>query len=307
MKNRCIFIIFLVFFILMTITPGILIPATISGIKLWGLKVVPGLIMGMIFIEVLNYYMPDLSSNAVFFIIISSILCGFPAGALNCMKYTQKVKDNNLLEDIMPYCNISSPGFIINYIYYNFLYGYMNITLYILCVYAPVVILVILEYTHGLIHIKNNKRINKQRNVQLEKSKNKTVNIGLFTVLNNSIDKMLLSVFKLGGYIIIFSCLCAYIRHITYHFPAICMIFCGILEITNGIYLVSGMSNHIIKIFAILLINAFGGISTLLQTAAVIKDNIGYTININKYIFKKIKLILCTALILCILVMTGQI
>ena len=50
-RHNLIFVILLMFFSLMMITPDILIPATISGIKLWGLKVAPGLIMGMIFIE----------------------------------------------------------------------------------------------------------------------------------------------------------------------------------------------------------------------------------------------------------------
>ena len=49
-RHNLIFVILLMFFALMIITPDILIPATISGIRLWGLKVAPGLIMGMIFI-----------------------------------------------------------------------------------------------------------------------------------------------------------------------------------------------------------------------------------------------------------------
>ena len=44
----------------MTATPDILVPAASAGIRLWGLKVVPGLIMGLIFVGCLDYYMPHL-------------------------------------------------------------------------------------------------------------------------------------------------------------------------------------------------------------------------------------------------------
>ena len=165
----------------------------------------------------------------------------------------------------------------------------------------PPVILIIIEYMRGLKY----KGDNKQQNNQSLKDEKKTANISFFTILNDSIDKMTVSVFKLGGYIIIFSCLCAYIRHITYHLPSICMILCGILEITNGIYLVSDINNYILKILAILIINAFGGVSTLMQTAAIIKANIGCNIDLKKYIIKKLKLSLCTALILCLLMISG--
>ena len=101
------------------ITPDILIPATISGIRLWGLKVAPGLIMGMIFIECFNYYIPADYAYGTFLVILSSPLCGFPAGALNCFKYQKNYNNKEWLTYVMPYCNVSSPGFVINYIYYN--------------------------------------------------------------------------------------------------------------------------------------------------------------------------------------------
>ena len=50
LKKKNIFIILMSVFILMTATPDILVPAASAGIRLWGLKVVPGLIMGLIII-----------------------------------------------------------------------------------------------------------------------------------------------------------------------------------------------------------------------------------------------------------------
>lgn len=120
-----------------------------------------------------------------------------------------------------------------------------------------------------------------------------------FTILNNSIDKMITSVLKLGGYIIIFSCLCAYIQYFSHmlSMPYINWIACGFMEITNGIYFVSAIKSPLVKIMLIAAINAFGGLSTLMQTYSVIKDNVGVCIDIKKYIFQKIKLTICTILV----------
>lgn len=290
-KNNFIFCILLIFFILMTITPDILIPATISGIRLWGLKVAPGLIMGMIFIECFNCYMPVDCTYGAFLVILSSMLCGFPTGALNCIKYQKNKRNNKWLILVMPYCNISSPGFIINYIYYNYLSEHFNIFCYLLCVYLPVLILIMYEY------IKN--KITNKYTYSSDNNITQFKNIDFPTILNNSIDKMLTSVFKLGGYIIIFSCLCAYIQYFSdmISMPYFSLIICGFMEITNGIYLISTISRPFVKIILILSMNAFGGISTLMQTYSIIKDNMGLCINIKDYVFQKIKLTLCTILV----------
>ena len=118
-------------------------------------------------------------------------------------------------------------------------------------------------------------------------------------IFNTSIDKMITSVLKLGGYIIIFSCLCAYIQYFSHmlSMPYINWIACGFMEITNGIYFVSAIKSPLVKIMLIAAINAFGGLSTLMQTYSVIKDNVGVCIDIKKYIFQKIKLTICTILV----------
>ena len=70
LKKRNIFIILMSVFILMTATPDILVPAASAGIRLWGLKVVPGLIMGLIFVGCLDYYMPQSSAYGTFLVIL---------------------------------------------------------------------------------------------------------------------------------------------------------------------------------------------------------------------------------------------
>lgn len=312
MKKNKTFIILLLIFILMTVTPDILVPAAISGIRLWGLKVVPALIMGLIFVDCFDYYMPDYSKGGEILMFLCSLLCGFPTGALNCLQYERKHKNNDILSNIMPYCNISSPGFTINYIYYNLIHDYIDIVKFLICIYLPVIILVTYEFTHKYFKDKKNvvyKKNNPKENINNKhlteridlKAQNKGMNFG--DILNASIEKTIYSILKLGGYIIIFSCVCAYVEHFTYNLPVIGMIVCGILEITNGMYMASYICHKpVFKIITILSINAFGGISTIMQTECIVKDKINYPFDTGKYILQKIKLMMCTLLITLIII-----
>lgn len=166
LKKKNIFIILMSVFILMTATPDILVPAASAGIRLWGLKVVPGLIMGLIFVGCLDYYMPQSSAYGTFLVILCSLLCGFPTGALNCIQYSRRHNNNSFIADIMPYCNTSSPGFTINYIYYGLLSDYINIRAFLICTYMPVILLILCEWFK--------KRINTSRDIKhINMSKNK--------------------------------------------------------------------------------------------------------------------------------------
>ena len=313
LKKKNIFIILMSVFILMTATPDILVPAASAGIRLWGLKVVPGLIMGLIFVGCLDYYMPQSSAYGTFLVILCSLLCGFPTGALNCIQYSRRHNNNSFIADIMPYCNTSSPGFTINYIYYGLLSDYINIRAFLICTYMPVILLILCEWfkkrintSRDIKHInmsKNKQHLtipqNNKKNSDYQKQSHTTpTNMNFSDILNNSIGKTACSILKLGGYIIIFSCISAYIECFAYNSPTAGVLLCGVLEITNGMYMAAGLQlSSYIKVIIILIINAFGGISTLMQTCGIIKDNLGYSIDTRQYIKSKLKLVLCTLLV----------
>jgi choline-glycine betaine transporter len=74
--------------------------------------------------------------------------------------------------------------------------------------------------------------------------------------------------------------------------PLIKSILCGITEITNGIYLISTLNaSPVFRLILIVVINAFGGISTIMQTAGITK---GCQMNIKKYIYYKFILAILT-------------
>jgi hypothetical protein len=118
-----------------------------------------------------------------------------------------------------------------------------------------------------------------------------------FNVLDNAIIKSIDNVLKMCGYIVIFSCICSMTDVLFGRFNYINMIICSLLEITNGIYLIASSNiSASVKAVFILTTNAFGGISTLMQTIGITgTSNNNNGINIKKYIYQKIMLSLATA------------
>lgn len=108
---------------------------------------------------------------------------------------------------------------------------------------------------------------------------------------------------KLGGYIVIFSCISAYINVIPFKNDIVPAVICGITEITNGIYM-AGKINADKKLITafIILINSFGGFSTIMQTMGMIN---GSGLSIRKYIYGKI---LCTFItgVFCIVSLNNK-
>ncbi|MEE0523160.1 MAG: hypothetical protein UC384_05080 [Lachnospira sp.] len=108
-------------------------------------------------------------------------------------------------------------------------------------------------------------------------------------IIDDAILNTAKNMIKLGGYIVIFSCISAYINVIPFKNDIVPAVICGITEITNGIY-IAGKINADKKLITtfIILINSFGGFSTIMQTMGMIN---GSGLSIRKYIYGKI---LCT-------------
>ena len=307
-SHNVIFLIMLIIFLVTVCSPHIIINATLKGIKLWALSVMPGLLVAMIITGCINYYMPVNSRLGLVFIIFISVLCGFPIGAINCINY-KKQSDSRIIDNITGYCNISSPGFVIGYIYYGTINNSITIIKFLIAVYLPVIILCAVQLIKYPVNNNNNKNSNKEpiNNCTAKIFYNRTCNNGrqhtinshknFFNVLDNAIIKSIDNVLKMCGYIVIFSCICSMTDVLFGRFNYINMIICSLLEITNGIYLIASSDiSASVKAAFILTANAFGGISTLMQTIGITgTSNNNNGINIKKYIYQKIMLSLATA------------
>lgn len=161
----------------------------------------------------------------------------------------------------MPFCNLSSPSFVINYILFSSLNENISAFLVLLCIYLPalecIVITLVLHRTQMRTPLTLTAESNPPAFSQL---------------LDDSIWSAVVSILKLGGYIIVFSCLSAYICLLPVKNIYITGILCGITEITNGIYLISRFPVPLFyQTILILAVNAFGGFSTVMQTAGITK------------------------------------
>ena len=258
-SHNVIFLIMLIIFLITVCSPHIIINATLKGIKLWALSVMPGLLVAMIIIGCINYYMPVNSRLGLVFIIFISVLCGFPIGAINCINYKKQSDSINNCTAKIFYNRTSNTRYKVNLNSYN------------------------IQHTDNMCNNGRQHTINSHKN--------------FFNVLDNAIIKSIDNVLKMCGYIVIFSCICSMIDVLFGRFNYINMIICSLLEITNGIYLIASSDiSASAKAAFILTANAFGGISTLMQTIGIAgTSNNNNGINIKKYIYQKIMLSLATA------------
>lgn len=285
-------IILLILFIGIILFPSISFNGAMAGLALWAVKLLPAIFPAMLITSCIMQSLSSSSRLAYIYIIGCGLFCGYPTGAFACANYHKSNQNEILTQKIIGYCNISGSVFVINYIYYNFLYAYIDLLRLLLIIYLPPVILL----TSVIIRHLSSLKIHKiTKNISVAKYKAPS---NFSDILKNAVDTSVENSLKLGGYIVFFSCLSAYI---TYLFPKeniIGIILGGVIEITGGINLAASSPIH--ASFLIVLItafNAFGGISTIMQTSSVIADS---GLSIKKYIYQKL---ICTAVTVVISVL----
>lgn len=276
-------------FLCIIIFPKISFNGVLSGLKLWAEVIVPGLFPAMIITSCILYLFPLKPGLSYLYICIIGLLCGFPAGAFLCSQLHEANPDETLCEHLIPFCNLSSPSFVMNYIVLSLSDNSYPFFLFLLCIYLPAIeCLIIIFFIYR-----------KQIRKNICPKENTHNIVSSFELLDNSIWNAITNMLKLGGYIIIFSCLSAYICILPVKNIYITGIICGITEITNGIYIINHFPvNTFYKTLIILAINSFGGLSTIMQTAGITKRS---SFRIKKYICGKLLLTVLTILHVCIL------
>lgn len=291
--------------------PSIAFKGTLAGLKLWATVVLPGLFPALIITSCILTLFPMNQAVSYLYVMGAGLFCGFPVGSILCGQLHVKNRSEIICDKIMAYCNLSSPSFIMNYIIFSSIAGRFSTMKSLLCIYLPVLELYLYSFIRYRkeIFFSNQKVSNKQAddrvhevraasisnyagNKTSEPIKYQSVKNKIITLFDTSIWSSIKSMLKLGGYITVFSCLAAYINQIPLKNPVISAVICGITEITNGIYLCSKLSIDIrLIVLLIVVINAFGGFSTLMQTAGM---TAGSGLSIKKYIYHKLALTIVT-------------
>ena len=167
--NKLLLAVFVVLLFTVIITPHDAFNGTILGLKLWAFTVLPGLFPAALLSSIVLRIFPIKKSFIYSYIILAGVLCGFPVGGILIAAYCRNNKPDPLLMRIMPLCNISSPSFMLNYVFTMSCFNKINISLLLLCTYLPVFIcLGILicvvgrgrrEQTQSLVHVKTDPAI----------------------------------------------------------------------------------------------------------------------------------------------------
>lgn len=315
--NRLLLIVFVILLFTIIITPHEAFHGTILGLKLWAFTVLPGLFPAALLSSIVLRIFPIKKSFTYIYIVLAGILCGFPVGGILIASYCRNHKPDPMLMRIMPLCNISSPSFMLNYVFTMSCFKEIPLFHLLLCTYLPVFIcLGILIFYEKIVNkrkaldkenvqqILENRSISnhsvsaiKNMPIQSLDIKN-TSKVNWCSIIDEEMERTVKNMLKLGGYIVIFSCISNYIHHIDFISELYRNLACGIAEITNGIFYINTMQIPVVnKAIFILAVNAFGGISTLMQTVGIGREYV----HIKKYISGKILYVIVTILITSIL------
>lgn len=247
-----------------------------QGLLLWFQTVLPTLLPFMLFSSLivklggiplliapfrpLLTHVFKLSDNGCY-VLISGLLCGYPMGAKTCSEFL----DQGLLSPeearyLLAVSNHPSPMFLLGYAASGLTPSAAvpaPVSALLLSLYLPVLPLSFLaRKTYGFHPQSNTNR------------PDRTVQTSFDTIMMNSFEIMV----KIGGYIMLFSILAAFIRQP----PAISSFqktfFLGLVEITTGIQAIKTTLNSPFKELLLTMSAAFGGLSGLFQTKSVLKN-----------------------------------
>ena len=290
-------ILFALFYILKY--PTVTVNAAASGLVLWFERVIPSLlpfaILSNIIItsDILPTLMQKITpflchlypvSETGAFILFSGFLFGFPMGSKNCAELLRQNKiSQKEAEVLFIITNNISPVFIQSYILEQQLQlsGFFIKSLFIL--YLPPLLI-----GRILLHKENQTA---PRSTQKKSASRSKIN---FQIVDAGIMNGFETLTKIGGYIMIFSILASCFSMLPLH-ETIKLCCIGLTELTNGIQMLhtSSLPTSIRYVLA-MCFTAFGGISGLAQTSAMVKDT---GLSMKKYVFWKILLCIITGIL----------
>lgn len=253
---------------LMLSHPALCFSGAKSGLVLWLYTIVPTLLP---FIILSNYF---IHSNIVTHIgpipycFLFGFLCGFPLGAKSASDlYQNRIISIPIAQFLLGCCNHISPNFIITYVVLQSLDAPDLLFPFLLAFYGGAILQSICL---AFIYRKHFHRFKKEH----------TDN---FLPIDDCIVSGFLTLFQLGGYILLFSILCKIAMH--YAHTDFSVILLSMLEITNGVNLLTSYFcvSLILEILLLALI-IFGGVCTLFQTIGIVKQT---PLSISTYLLHK--------------------
>ena len=280
-KNFLTFSILFIFFLMLT-KMDITKVYALKGLNLWLFSVLPTLLPFTIIssillhieafskpLRILKKFTKTNFNEHIPFIVICGLFCGCPIGAkLSADTYRQKKISGKTATFLL--CSLSSlsPAFIISFALPSSLSINIKITLYIIIILSNIIVAYTIVH---ILHIQDDSLA-----IEYPAANNNTNIQKSTTSLTDIFENCILSSFeiqgKIGGYIIIFSCISGIFIQTLHLNPYVSLIFNSLLEISSGLgtYNSFALNNHYISLVTAL--TSFGGICTLCQIFSCIKN-----------------------------------
>lgn len=284
-----------------------------NGLTLWATAVVPSLFPFFVSTELLNNtnivaYLGKLLNpimRPIFnvpgegaFAFLMGLISGYPVGA----KIVSNFVENNICtkeeaERMLAFTNNSGPLFIIGTVGIS-LFGStaIGLLLFITHILACISVGIILKFICKK-KVDYKSRYSREYNECVALS-------SLGEILGKSITNSISTILMIGGFVVVFSVIISiliqshFLDGLTYIFSPLCTyfgipteliksFFAGIVELTNGVSLVSSipLKNISLNIITCAFLLGFGGISILLQVLSIISKN---KISIKPYLLGKL-------------------
>lgn len=316
-RKKVIPAIFILFIIFLVVFSNSNLTAAKNGLKLWANNVVPALLPFFIATELLSY--TDISKkisiifsnimkplfnvpgNAAYAFILG-LISGYPVGA----KIVTDFRNSNLCTQdegnrMLAFTNNSSPLFIIGTVGISlFRCSTIGILLLVTHILSAISVGIILGVISKL---SNQPKVSSTSYCKMKTEKYCTIS-NLGEVLSNCIMSSIKTVLMIGGFIVIFSVIisilntsgfftllsyvfCPIFNFFNIDISFIRAIFTGLVELTNGVSLVSNIPSKILSTNIIIcsFLLGFGGISVLLQILSIVSKS---DLSIKTYIYGKL-------------------
>ena len=213
--------------------------------------------------------------------VIMGFLCGYPVGA----KITSDLYLNGSItkaeaDYILKFVNHASPSFIQGYVVLSLLNTPEYRFIAIILTYLP-------EVITGIIF----RRHKSYKNIDISVSRLK---YPINKILDDSLSNAILTVVKIGGYLIIFTTIAGIIMKITFISDIFKVIIVALLEITSGTYYLSLLNISLpLRLLCIIAACILGGVSTFFQINSVLSK---FEYKKRDYLYSK-----CVSLIIMII------
>lgn len=287
----------LIVFILMLIFPTLTKSGAYEGLTLWLYTIIPTLLPYMIISGIICYFNAfDIISNILFpatkrlfgitknanYCLVVGFLCGYPMGS-KVISDMLKNKHISLSEAnyLLSFCNNISPSFLINYVGISILNNCYNISNININIIILIIFLspILTSFIYRLLN--RNILFNEEKDYSLH-----TADIANYNFMDKCILNSFENIFKIGGYIIIFTIISTWIQSIKLINNEFCFILSSIFEITSGLnFLKTTNLNHFCGSIIVIGLCSFGGICSIFQTYSMISNS---PLKVSKYITYKI-------------------